>query len=82
MESSSSVEGVAPTAQAHSLTPGSSIRPGGTWTDITPMMGVPGPPMRYGSGAYDPINKIMLMVPGEWGQDIYAFMRSGISPTS
>jgi hypothetical protein len=28
--------------------------------------------MRYGNGAYDPVNKIMLMVPGEWSRDLYA----------
>jgi galactose oxidase-like protein len=45
----------------------------GTWTDITRLLSDPGPPMRYGSGVYDPINKVMIMVPGEWGFDTYAF---------
>jgi hypothetical protein len=29
--------------------------------------------MRYGNGVYDAVNKVMLMVPGEWGRDTYAF---------
>ena len=45
----------------------------GTWTDITPLLSNPGPPMRYGNGVYDPVNKVMIMVPGEWGFDTYAF---------
>jgi galactose oxidase-like protein len=45
----------------------------GTWTDITPLLSDPGPPMRYGTGVYDPVNKVMIMVPGEWGYDTYAF---------
>jgi hypothetical protein len=44
----------------------------GTWTDITRSLAEPGPPMRYGNGVYDPVNKVMLMVPGEWGHDTYA----------
>ena len=44
-----------------------------TWTDITSRLADPGPPMRYGNGVYDPVNKVMLMIPGEWGKDTYAF---------
>ena len=45
----------------------------GTWTDSTKSLADPGPPMRYGNGVYDPVNKVMLMIPGEWGTDTYAF---------
>jgi hypothetical protein len=45
----------------------------GTWADITAKLADPGPPMRYGNGVYDPLNKVMLMIPGEWGKDTYAF---------
>jgi N-acetylneuraminic acid mutarotase len=45
----------------------------GTWTDITPLLSDPGPPMWYGSGVYDPVNKVMIMVPGRWSYDTYAF---------
>jgi len=43
------------------------------WTDITPSLLDPGPPMHYGNGVYDPINRVMLMVPGEWSTDTYGF---------
>ncbi|MGH9893524.1 MAG: kelch repeat-containing protein, partial [bacterium] len=45
----------------------------GTWTDITASLGAPGPPMHYGSGVYDPVNRVMVMVPGRWGRDIWVF---------
>jgi Galactose oxidase, central domain len=52
----------------------------GTWTDITARLGATGPPMHYGSGVYDPVNRVMLMIPGQWGRDTWVFRYEPLTP--
>ena len=52
----------------------------GTWTDITASLGAAGPPMYYGSGVYDPVNRVMVMVPGQWSRDTWVFRYEPLKP--